>query len=500
MKEIHLKRIAAGTLALCMLALSACSETPVEENSAGAPEADVLPAAETMAKEEADDRMDRASVPDNLPEIDFGGRDFRAAQQTSRTYEFYAEELTGEGTNDAVYNRNLKVEDRFGVKIVSVDYDSLSTITSDVATLVKSGTDAYEVVSHYAYRAYTPIHAHAYRNWLEVPNVDFSRPWWNSLANEQNTINGILYTATGDVNISSLLTTYAIFFHVPLTEKYGITPESLYSAVYEGTWTIDHFIELTSSIYEDKNGDGRRDDGDVYGFAAWPGISCDAWLPAFDQPITVKDEEGFPVPAINTEKTIAALEKMYHFYYNTEGGYGDVSSAENEVNMFAADGVCFVPSVFDDAFTVYRYMDSAYGILPYPKWDETQEMYLTNSRDQYTVIGIPMFKKDEDLTLIGTVMEALSAESWHSVYPEYYDIALKGKYSLDEDTSNMVDLVLAGRNYDFSFLFGEAECVRIPYLFRDMMMDRDMNFASRYKKLEKSLKNSMKKIRGYYEG
>ncbi len=496
---MSLKKIVASVMAVLLLTLTACSNTSPGGSAADESETVPDPVASDIPAQ-PDEKQDRSSVPDNLPEIDFGGRDFRAAQQTSRTYEFYAEELTGEGTNDSVFNRNLKIESRFNVKIVSVDYDSLSSITNDVDTLVRSGTDAYEVVSHYAYKAYTPIHAHAYRNWLEVPNIDFSRPWWNSLANGQNTINGILYTATGDINISSLLTTYAFFFSVPVTEKYGITPESLYNAVYEGTWTIDYFIGLTSSIYEDSNGNGKRDDKDTYGFAAWPGISCDVWLASFDQPITVKDEEGFPVPAINSEKTVAALEKMYQFYYNTDGGYGDVSSAENEVNMFAADCVCFVPSIFDDAFTVYRYMDSAYGILPYPKWDESQEMYLTNSRDQYTVIGIPAFKTDDDLPLIGTVTEALSAESWRSVYPEYYDIALKGKYSLDEDTSNMVDLVLAGRNYDFSFLFGEAECIRIPYLFRDMMADRDSNFASRYKRMEKALRNNMKKIRGYYEG
>ena len=204
---MSLKKTIAFLMAVLILSLSACSESPVEdvtENGSG----DAVPTVAAEAIDQTDEKQDRASVPDNLPAIDFGGRDFRAAQQTTRTYEFYAEELTGEGTNDSVYNRNLKVEDRFGVKIVSVDYDSLSNITNDVATLVKSGTDAYEVVSHYAYKAYTPIHAHAYRNWLEVPNIDFSQPWWNSLANEQNTINGILYTATGDVNISSLLTTY----------------------------------------------------------------------------------------------------------------------------------------------------------------------------------------------------------------------------------------------------------------------------------------------------
>lgn len=506
---MKLKRILCAALAVLMLvSAAACSETPAEPEDTGSgtpavPADEAVPGGENQpAGEQAEEaaQEDRASVKDGLPELNFEGREFRAAQQTSRTYEFYAEELTGEGTNDAVYNRNLTVEGRFGVKIVSVDYDSLSSITTDVATLAKAGTDAYEVVSHYAYRAYVPIHSGVYRNWLDVPNVDFTRPWWNALANEQNTINGYLYTATGDVNISSLLTTYAIFFDVPVTEKYGITAESLYNSVYDGTWTIDHFIGLTSSIYEDSNGNGKRDDSDTYGFAAWPGISADAWLPAFDQPISEKDADGFPVAAIMSDKTVSALEKMYHFYYETDGGYGDVGSAEGEVDMFARDLVCFVPSVFDDAFTVYRYMDSSYGILPYPKWDESQEKYLTNSRDQYTVIGIPIFKPDGDLEFIGTVMEALSAESWRSVYPQYYDIALKGKYSLDRDTATMVDLVLAGRNYDFSFLFGEAEFNRLPYFFRDLLADRDVNIASKYKKAEKAIRKGTEKLRGYYGG
>ena len=155
--------------------------------------------------ETAETEITRANIPDNLPEIAFDGREFRAAQQVSNKYEFYVEELNGEGANDAVYNRNLKIEDRFDVKIQSVDYDSLGTITSDVAKLVQSGTDAYEVASHCAWKSSVPIRAKAYRNWNDVTVVDFTQPWWNQLANEQNTIHGVLYTATGDINISSLL-------------------------------------------------------------------------------------------------------------------------------------------------------------------------------------------------------------------------------------------------------------------------------------------------------
>lgn len=171
-----------------------------------------------------------------------------------------------------------------------------------------------------------------------------------------------------------------------------------------------------------------------------------------------------------------------------------MGTPEYEVTMFVNNQVIMVPSVFNDAFTQYRTMDAAYGIVPYPKWDEAQTRYLTNARDQYTVLGIPAFKGDEDLEFIGVITEALAAESYRSVFPQYYDIALKGKYSVDKDTANMVDMVLSGRNFDFSFLFGESEFQRLPYMFRDLLADRSTDVASEYKKIQKILSRSVGKM------
>ena len=489
-----MKRILTLLLAASMLLSSAaCSENAADDTSAS-PADTTANAADTEAVEETAGETSRADLKDNLPEISFDGREFRAASTTTTQYEFYSEEITGEATNDAVYNRNLLIEDRFNTKIVPVEYSGLSAITSDVATLVAAGTDAYEVVSHFAYKAYTPIRARAHRNWLDVENIDLTMPWWNKLANDQSTINGFLYTITGDLNISSLLNTYAMFFNIDLAEDYGITAESLYNAVYEGTWTVDKFIEITSAIYQDQNGNGVKDNDDTYGFAAWPGISADAWLAAFDQPISGKDENGFPTPVFMTDKTISAVEKISNFYYNTQGCYADMGTPEYEVTMFVNNQVIMVPSVFNDAFTQYRTMDAAYGIVPYPKWNEAQERYLTNARDQYTILGLPAFKGDEDLEFIGVITEALAAESYRSVFPQYYDIALKGKYSVDRDTANMVDLVLSGRNFDFAFLFGESEFQRLPYMFRDLLAERSTDVASKYKRMQKLLDRSVGKM------
>ena len=500
-----MKKTLSLILAMLMLlsAFTSCSDNSAD--NAGETTAPAV-SAENVGAEAGEDSAEpaettRADVKDGLGEYNFDGLVYRAAQPESSAYEFYAEELTGESTNDAVYNRNLKIEERFNTKIETINFASTSAVITEVQNLNASGTDAFEVATHVAYKAYTPIGTGSYRNWYDVPNVDFTQPWWNSLANTQNTINGILYTATGDINISSLLNTYAMFFNMEVAENFGIKAETLYNYVYEGTWTIDKMIELTSAVYVDENGDGVRDNGDTYGYAAWPGISADAWLAAFDQPISTKDEEGFPQAAIMTDKTIAALEKIYNFHYNTDGALGSssgVGSAEYEVTMFVNNQVVMVPSVFNDAFTEYRHMDATYGIVPYPKWDEAQEQYLTNARDQYTVIGIPLSKTDDSLEFIGVVTEALAAESWRTVFPEYYNVALKGKYSSDRDTANMVDLVLAGRNFDFAFLFGEQQFQRLPYFFRDLLAAGDTNFTSKYAKIEKALKKSLDKLKTFY--
>jgi len=490
-----MKRILTLLLVASMLlSTAACSEKAADETKAPAADTSANASDSETAAEEVEAETSRADLKDNLPEISFNGQEYRAASTVSTQYEFYAEEITGEATNDAIYNRNLLIEDRFDTKIVPVEYAGLGDIVSDVAKLVQAGTDAYEVVSHFAYKAYTPIRARAYRNWLDVDHIDLSQPWWNHLANDQSTINGFLYTITGDINISSLLNTYAMFFNIDLAEDYGITAESLYNAVYEGTWTVDKFIEITSVIYQDQNGNGTKDNDDTYGFAAWPGISADAWLAAFDQPISGKDENGFPTPVFMTDKTVSAVEKISNFYYNTQGCYADMGSPEYEVTMFVNNQVIMVPSVFNDAFTQYRTMDAAYGIVPYPKWNEAQERYLTNARDQYTVLGLPAFKTDDSLEFIGVITEALAAESYRSVFPQYYDIALKGKYSVDRDTANMVDLVLSGRNFDFAFLFGESEFQRLPYMFRDLLAERSTDVASKYKRMQKLLDRSVGKM------
>ncbi|MBQ8370945.1 MAG: hypothetical protein IJY35_13300, partial [Clostridia bacterium] len=52
-----------------------------------------------VSEDAEETEISRANIPDNLPEITFDDQEFRAAQQISNKYEFYSEELNGEGAN-----------------------------------------------------------------------------------------------------------------------------------------------------------------------------------------------------------------------------------------------------------------------------------------------------------------------------------------------------------------------------------------------------------------
>jgi hypothetical protein len=144
-------------------------------------------------------------------------------------------------------------------------------------------------------------------------------------------------------------------------------------------------------------------------------------------------------------------------------------------------------------------MEDTYGILPLPKFNEQQEGYYTNCWDQFTVFAVPLTIPSEDLEFVGTVYEVLSAESYKTVFPAYYDVALKSRYSAEPATAQVVDLIMAGRNLDFTFQFG-SKLMDLPYLFRTMVVANDTNVASRYNKSKKAMnKNVQAFLKIFYE-
>ena len=447
----------------------------------------------TETEAELTDLERRQLIPDDLPDTKFDGDELRFLTPTlANGYDYekeiFVEELTGDACNDSVYNRNVKIEDRFDTKI-------LSTAQSDphnaIKTFVQAGTDDYHVVSFYDYCAYYPINAGVLINWLEAPYVNVDKPWHNKAANDGATINNRLYAICSDLSISSMSFTHAIFANLDMATDYGYDSETLYNIVKEGKWTIDNFADIISQMYVDANGNGKADLNDTYGFGYQITNPADVWLTAMGERVVTVTPDGKSIElTFMSEKLISAYEKIYNLHYNNVG-FEKLSTQYDEEKYFAEQKLVFAPMRFAAAYNQLRDMEAKYSMLPYPKYDENQEGYYTNADDKFTVFGLPLTSSAK-IDFISTIYEALCAESYKTVYPEYYDTALKGKYSTDAETAEMVELIMAGRAFEFSFQFGESYFQRLPYFIRERINDQT-DITSKYKAVEKALKKGLEK-------
>ena len=444
----------------------------------------------------------RENAKDNLPGKSFDGKDFTILQRTEWGYEFSADSENGDTVNDAVYKRNLAVEDRFNVKLNIVEADGVwgkqDTFINMVVNSVAAGDGAFDLIAGYA--AYMPrLSAQGLvMNLHELPYLDFEQAWWSTDLMNNLTINGKMFFTTGDISLSLWEDILAIYFNKQLIADYNV--ENPYDLVRSGKWTIDKLAEICKGIYVDVNGDGQlSEDSDIFGYATDTTNFTDAFYGAFDSPVIKKDDNGIPYHAQNTEKMASITEKIYNFMWNNPGVYANpISSAEPENlyrHIFEGNRAMFIPELLGNAQTL-RGMDTDFGIIPYPKWDEAQENYLTTSVAYFSLFCVPV--TETDLEMAGIITEALCFESYKTVIPAFYDVALKSKYSRDDDSAEMLDTIRNGLTFDFGKIY-VTELAYSMNILRNLMTEKRSDSASEFAKNEKAYDAALEKVLQTFE-
>jgi hypothetical protein len=121
--------------------------------------------------------------------------------------------------------------------------------------------------------------------------------------------------------------------------------------------------------------------------------------------------------------------------------------------MFPGDQALFWSEVVHWA-TILRNMDSDFGIIIHPKYDESQTGY-QNYVGAPPVLGVPVSASDIERT--GMVLEALCYESTDTVIKAYYDVLLKTKISRDDESEGMLDIMFKNRFYSIADTYYKGE-------------------------------------------
>ena len=460
------------------------SDAPETENAPSAAEKQELP--QTAPETET-------TLGDDVPELDFGGDTLTFSVTTAYAYEMDAEELTGEVTNDAVFNRNKKMEDRFNVTIdeTAVNNPSHTEHQAFIRQSIAAMDNSFDIAAVYVYYAGDLVLENLFTSWDSIPYVNLDNPWWVSKINKTFTVGGRLYTAVSDLCVTSMQLAYSYLFNRKIAADYDV--ENLYDVVDEGRWTLDCEYELTKNFYVDLNGNGKRDVKDVYGLLSDVNTSLDCYYAACGQPLLVEGEDGLDV-VLKSERALTIYEKVNRIINENDGAFliyhgQNGMSYDSKYAIFMNDSALLMPVRLSALYNQLRDMESDFGIIPYPKGDEAQEDYLTCCLDNYSVLCIP--NVFTDYGMIGALAEALSCESKISVMPAFYESALQDKYSRDERSVKMLDLIMDGRTYDLSVLFTYLSGLKN---FMTEGIRNQLPFASNYESRERMIQKGADKV------
>lgn len=485
--------IALIIIAVMVPAIFACS------NEVDSKTDDVL---DNSQESEMETEKNTSELDDGLSGLDFGGRPFNIyayGQQPVCILEFYGEEENADTINDAVYKRNMDVETRLNVKFNIVYSDEASGSVGAMAkTNVMAGDHSYDLYLGHIMRMGQTVLENVFIDLYDLQYIDFTKPWWNQSAVENLSYKEHAYLMVGDVNFSALLAAYGVFFNKSMLEDYGMSASDLYQTVLDGKWTIDKQTEFARLFTRDLDGDGTITTDDQLGLTTTTGFASSAYLWGSGQQICVINNDGVQELNLPNENFNTIVDKIYELYYGSYGVNAVVYNDEDWTNatQFRNNKTFMINHYLYTALRL-RDLETDFGILPYPMLDENQDKYYSVADGFHTGLAVPITAATEDYGFIGAVIEELNVESYNTVVPAYYDIALKIKGARDDESVAVMDMIRDGLTFDFGCVYDGW--TGFAFAISDLMQQKSTNFESYYAKKEIAAQNYFEKVINCFE-
>lgn len=433
----HTKRI--GALLLAALLLSSCSGG----KDTGETDSTVTTTADTTETAPAE-----TEITVELPDKNYGDAEvmFLTVQNTLDRYtchEIYADEMNGQLINDAVFTRNGLVEEALGVKIAESKLENAEKVAQN--SLVAGDTE-YDVVMPYMNSAIALTTAGLLLELRTVPYLALEKPWWDQRVTEGMTIADKLFFATGDISILDNECTMVLFFNKDIVKKYEL--DDPYTLVREKKWTIDKLGEMAAAVTQDLDGDGVMTDKDAWGMPVVENAANAFYFGAGERIVT-KDENGELQFCLGTERNVDVFTKVMELCLGADALYG---ASYDTRNLMFEEGRTFIASFALTNLNGLRDCEYAFGILPYPLFNEAQPEY-NNLISTILVPTVSVPYNNMDLERTGATLEAMAYYAVDTLTAAYYDNALKSRYVRDEESGEMLDILFETRVYDLGFIF-----------------------------------------------
>ena len=302
----------------------------------------------------------------------YDGYNYRILVRKGNLNSQYFEEGQEDIVDDAIYRRNKNVEEKYGITI-SASESSQSNYDTDALNSILAGDDAYDVIFAHSRAAFAYAVQGAGYNIHDISTIHMDMPWWSKNINDNCTVNGKLYVLDGDISLSGLSNAMCLLFNKRIFDEKGF--DYPYETVKDGDWTFDEFAYYAKKGSADLNGDGvMKPEDDQFGFTTSEWAAPINVLYAGGQKIYDKNDEGALELTLYSNKTVEIFDEFFSLMNNeacflqfTEGNinYTGPGIFESGRAMMTSGGLGSAQGL--------RNMDDDFGIIPYPKFDETVE-------------------------------------------------------------------------------------------------------------------------------
>ncbi len=364
--------------------------------------------------------------------------------------------MDGDRLGEAVFNRNAKVEERYGVEITS-EYaffggapDYMTTITADA----QNSEGRFQLCISRAYHIVWFLRNEYLCDLNEQEQyLRTDKPWWVKDSVDSYTLGDSLYMACTEMLLRDKGATAAMFFNKDVAENYEELP-NFYELVDSNGWTKAALLEAADLVASDLGGgEGMDSYEDLWGMV---GAQDPVYYlyNAFGHKWARVNEDGRIDYEFSQDdgKTVTTLQDIFgdimyaDWYFNTSLKGALIPDG---ANLFRDGHALFASGLLKGA-SAWGTMQQEYGILPQPLLNELQEDYSSLVWMHHdSVLGIPKATSNTSgVEFSAVILEALSWESYYSVSPVFYEEIMYARLAKDTEDVDMVKRILATRSYD----------------------------------------------------
>jgi hypothetical protein len=225
-----------------------------------------------------------------------------------------------------------------------------------------------------------------------------------------------------------------------------------------------------------------------------------SFLVSGGEKIASKDENDLPIITFGSERSHRIMDAVSRLMLDEENVvqlhryYGQFGIYDEQVKMMEEDRALF-SWIRMRMVERLRGMETDFGILPLPKLDSAQPHYITHM-NPHTGAGIAIPATAGDLERTGMILEDLAAESRYTLQPAYYELNLQGKFMRDEESREMLDIILANTAYDIGYIYDFGGfAMSVVHFGRD----RQTNYASQFERMEPRMIRDIERTIDAYE-